>query len=313
MLSIIIPIYKSSDNLVECLDSVINQTLKEIEIILINDASPDHKDHELCKAYADKDKRIKYIIHESNTGQGGARNTGISNARANYIGFVDSDDWIESDMFEKLHTAIQTKKADASQCYFTEHIGSKSNLRKLKKFRKQKDFLNATNVLVWNKLFKKSLFVENNIFFPAGHSHEDTATIPRVAYFIHSMALVKEPLYHYRVNRAGATTTNYERIFNDHSVVFSMVKEFMENRDLWSSHRSYFDMRVIRSLLHDVTRLMRDNSLSEDSKKSMIDAGLNKTVSLLGNPQRINGSSLKEIKSSLQQYRLQLLVRSLKI
>jgi len=179
--SIIVPVYEVSEYLPRCLDSLVNQTLREIEIILINDASPDPQDDSVCKAYAAADQRIKYHIHAENTGQGGARNTGIKMASAELIGFVDSDDWVELDLYQKLLNALLKEDADASQCYFREHIGEHNQIRKIKKFRKQKDFLNATNVLVWNKLFKESLFTENDIFFPVGHSHEDTATLPRLS------------------------------------------------------------------------------------------------------------------------------------
>ena len=313
LITIIVPIYNSANYLAKCVDSLINQTLREIEIILVNDASPDPVDDRICQDYLGREKRIKYIRHEKNKGQGGARNTGIVNAISGIVGFVDSDDWVEPNMFEKLYGAMQKEGADVSQCYFTEHVGKKTNTRRLKKFKKQRDFLNATNVLVWNKLFKKTLFIENDIFFPEGHSHEDTATLPRLMYFVDSMALIKEPLYHYVVSREGSTTANYERIFNDHSVVFSQIKEFMIEMSVWNTHRTYFDFRIIRSLLHDVTRLIKDKSLSEDRKEVLIKGGLEKTIDLLTNPGEIRRSTLKETRKSLRTYRQKLFVRTIKI
>ena len=304
--SVIVPVYNVSKYLTKCLDSLVNQTLEEVELILVNDASPDLKDDAICKSYAKKDDRIRYIIHERNTGQGGARNTGIKSASAELIGFVDSDDWVEPDMYERLLSAILNEDADASQCYFTEHKGEKSQIRKLKKFRKQKDFLNATNVLVWNKLFRKSLFVDNDIFFPVGHSHEDTATLPRLAYFINTMAQVKEPLYHYISARDGATTANYERIFADHSFVYGMIKDFMLSKELWKTHRKYFDKRLIRSLLHDVNRLQNDKILSSIDKEELVREALDRSIQFLEYPERIRRYSLNKTKSSLEWYQFQL-------
>ncbi|MEQ9565662.1 MAG: glycosyltransferase family 2 protein, partial [Pseudomonadales bacterium] len=122
--SVVVPVYNVSDYVARCLDSLIDQTLNKIEIIVVNDASPDPEDEKICLAYAEKDSRIKYIKHDQNLGLGGARNTGIKHATAKYIGFVDSDDWVETDMFEKLHQAIKKSKADISQCYFMEHKGA---------------------------------------------------------------------------------------------------------------------------------------------------------------------------------------------
>ena len=223
-LSVVVPVYNVSKYLPKCLNTLTNQSFKDIEIILVNDASPDPEDDTICTFFSEKDDRIKYITHQENRGLGGARNTGIKAATSEYVGFVDSDDWVELDMFEKLYKAIRKKDADISQCYFMEHKGGLSNVRKLKRFRKKRDILNATNVLFWNKLFRKELFTKNNIFFPEKHSLEDLATMPRLLYHVESMAHVKEPLYHYIVTRLGALTANYNRIFADHSVVFNIIK-----------------------------------------------------------------------------------------
>lgn len=311
LVSIVVPIYKSADYLIKCVESLVNQTLKEIEIILVNDASPDPADDRVCNYYASNDKRVKYLVHQRNKGQGGARNTGIVNSSSTFIGFVDSDDWVEPEMFEKLYDAILREGTDVSQCYFTEHNGKKANIRKLKSFKRQKDFLNATNVLVWNKLFKKSLFTDNDIFFPEGHSHEDTATLPRLVYFVNSMAPVKEPLYHYIAKREGSTTANYERIFSDHSIVFQEIKDFMIEMDVWDTHRNYFENRMIRSLQHDLSRLIKEPSLEEKRKQTMVNEGLEKTIKLLSHPNKISMASLKETRRSLSHYKQKLIIKHL--
>lgn len=311
LVSIIVPIYKSSEYLTKCVDSLISQTLREIEIILVNDSSSDPLDDRICKAYVSKDRRIKYLIHEKNKGQGGARNTGIINASASFVGFVDSDDWVEVDMFEKLYRAIEYKKSDISQCFFREHLGTKSKIRRLKKFKKQEDFLNATNVLVWNKLFRKALFIENNIFFPEGHSHEDTATLPRLIYFVNSMARVKEPLYHYMVTREGATTANYSRIFSDHSAAFTTLKKFMIDKKVWDSLRVFFEKRMTKSLIHDVDRLIKESKLKDEEKDVILKYGLEKTAYLFRYPKKIDRSSIHGARKSLEDYRKSLIAEHL--
>ena len=101
LFSVVIPIYNVEKYLVQCLESVVNQTFKDIEIILVDDCSPDNC-IKICKDFAAKDNRIKIIQHKKNLGLGGARNTGIDHSSGEYIFFLDSDDWLELDLFEKL-------------------------------------------------------------------------------------------------------------------------------------------------------------------------------------------------------------------
>ena len=309
-LSVIVPVYNVSEYLTKCLDTLINQSLKDIEIILVNDASPDPEDDSICTSFSKKDDRIKYIIHHENRGLGGARNTGIKAASTDYVGFVDSDDWVELDMFEKLYKAIQKNNTDISQCYFMEHKGGFSNVRKLKRFRKKRDLLNATNVLFWNKLFRKELFTKNNIFFPEKHSLEDLATMPRLLYHVESMAQVKKPLYHYIVTRPGALTANYNRIFADHSVVFNIIKEYMEHQQVWDRDRPYFEKRVLKSLLHDVKRFAQDDLFTEREKSEILSRHLRKSLEFLEKPEAIATESIDLTEQSLRNYKWKLEVKS---
>ncbi|MEQ8626851.1 glycosyltransferase family 2 protein [Ekhidna sp.] len=310
-LSVVVPVYNVSKYLPKCLNTLTNQSFKDIEIILVNDASPDPEDDTICTFFSEKDDRIKYITHQENRGLGGARNTGIKAATSEYVGFVDSDDWVELDMFEKLYKAIRKKDADISQCYFMEHKGGLSNVRKLKRFRKKRDILNATNVLFWNKLFRKELFTKNNIFFPEKHSLEDLATMPRLLYHVESMAQVKEPLYHYIVTRLGALTANYNRIFADHSVVFNIIKEYMKHQQVWDRDRPYFEKRVLKSLLHDVKRFAQDDLFTEQEKNKVLNLHLHKSLTFLEKPEEIVIESIDLTEQSLRNYKWKLGVKSL--
>ncbi|MEQ6166306.1 glycosyltransferase family 2 protein [Ekhidna sp. MALMAid0563] len=310
-LSVVVPVYNVSKYLPKCLNTLTNQSFKDIEIILVNDASPDPEDDSICTFFSKKDDRIKYITHQENRGLGGARNTGIKAATSEYVGFVDSDDWVELDMFEKLYKAIRKKDADISQCYFMEHKGGLSNVRKLKRFRKKRDILNATNVLFWNKLFRKELFTKNNIFFPEKHSLEDLATMPRLLYHVESMAHVKEPLYHYIVTRLGALTANYNRIFADHSVVFNIIKEYMKHQQVWDRDRPYFEKRVLKSLLHDVKRFAQDDLFTEKEKNKVLNLHLHKSLTFLEKPEEIVIESIDLTEQSLRNYKWKLGVKSL--
>ena len=113
-ISVIVPIYNVEKYLAKCIDSIINQTLTNIEIILVNDGSTDNS-RKIIDKYDKKDSRIK-VIHKKNGGQGSARNAGLDIAKGEYIGFVDSDDWIDSNMYENLYNAAISNNADIVVC-----------------------------------------------------------------------------------------------------------------------------------------------------------------------------------------------------
>lgn len=124
MISIIVPVYNTEPYLRQCLDSILNQTLEEMEVICVDDGSTDESP-EICDAYADRDSRVK-VIHKENGGLVSARKAGLKAAIGEYIGYVDSDDWIESDMYEKLLTALTDGKADIAMCGRFEDTGDTS-------------------------------------------------------------------------------------------------------------------------------------------------------------------------------------------
>ena len=123
LLSVIIPVYKVEKYLRRCLDSIVNQTYKNLEIILVDDGSPDNSG-KICDEYAQNDKRIK-VIHQKNKGQGAARNTGIIAANGELITFVDSDDWIENNTYEIMVSKLLQYELDIIKCAIVETDGSK--------------------------------------------------------------------------------------------------------------------------------------------------------------------------------------------
>ena len=114
LVSIIVPVYNTGEYLYKCLDSIIDQNLQEIELILINDGSTDNS-AEICDRYSEKDKRVR-VIHKKNEGVSIARNVGIRAAKGEYIGFIDSDDWIEKEMYQDMYYHAKNKEADIVMC-----------------------------------------------------------------------------------------------------------------------------------------------------------------------------------------------------
>ena len=170
MVSIIVPVYKVEEYLPRCIESLINQTYKDIEIILVDDGSPDNCP-KFCDEYAKKDERIK-VIHKQNGGLSSARNAGIEHAKGEFISFVDSDDWVDSKFINCLYESIVSNDADFSSCVFCRTMGEED--RKLfaeaeeivtdKKFICAMDESSYTGYAC-NKLYKRNIIVDNEIFF----------------------------------------------------------------------------------------------------------------------------------------------------
>jgi len=158
LISIIIPVYNVEQYLVRCVDSVINQTYKNLEIILVDDGSTDNSG-KICDEYALKDNRIK-VIHKKNGGLPSARNAGLDIAIGEYIGFVDSDDYIVSDMYEHLYNLLLNNKADVSCCNFfnfkdNQYVDNQYGVDAVLNFGEV--LCVKQNVFVWNKLYKRAL------------------------------------------------------------------------------------------------------------------------------------------------------------
>ncbi|MFD9624839.1 glycosyltransferase family 2 protein [Peribacillus muralis] len=234
-ISIVVAAYNVEKYLKKCLDSLICQSLKEIEIIIVNDGSND-KTENIISEYKLKDSRIKSITKE-NGGLSDARNTGIKNASANYIAFIDADDYVDSMMYEKLYKVICEKNSDLAICGFFKVWESKQKIflpnEKLIRGNHLNNFIShhdETFVVAWNKLFKKSIIDEGEIYFQNKRFFEDVGFIPRYLYYCKSISLVKEPLYYYLQREGSITQSSGYNIDKSATNTLSVLNEFFERK-----------------------------------------------------------------------------------
>lgn len=209
--TVIVPIYKVEKELPRCLNSIINQTYKNLEIILVDDGSPD-KCGEICENYAKGDSRIK-VIHKKNGGLSSARNAGLEIASGEYVCFIDSDDYIAENFVEELYTASDKNDADISQCGYLQFSGEETfhiqEMERKFKILKGEELIHSIYtegipaVVICNKLFKRELF--KNIRFPDGKIHEDEAVIHELYYVAKKKIVINLPLYYY-VSRNDSIT-----------------------------------------------------------------------------------------------------------
>lgn len=211
LISVIIPIYNVENYLNKCLDSIIKQTYKNIEIICINDGSTDSS-LEILQNYAKKDVRIK-IINQVNKGLGTARNVGLSIANGEFISFVDSDDWVDEDLYK---TCIDNIKDDIDIVAFgAKTVNLKNNKiykgqYSSKNFKKGFNLLNLFNIhtVAWNKLYRHSFLLSNNIIFDTPKTGEDQFFFIKTVLNTQNIFILKKDLYFYCKYRKGALSNN---------------------------------------------------------------------------------------------------------
>lgn len=265
-----VPLYNTEKYLRKCLNSIINQTLSNIEIIIVNDCSPDDS-IKIAKEYQKHDNRIKIIEHKKNLGLGGVRNTLVKNATADYISFVDSDDWIEHNMFETLYNLIISEKSDIAVCSYNLVVGEKIINRRLFVRRtikkKEKTFFQQwleDNTIIdhmtWNKLYKKSLFTSNNIFFPEHIYHQDLATIPRLIHFCDKISFSDKILYNWRQRNNSTTFSVSRKRINDNYAAFDTLKNFLMDKNLYYDYEKEFYNLCFNSIKFNINNIIRSDS-----------------------------------------------------
>lgn len=214
LVSVIVPIYGVEDYLGKCIDSIINQTYKELEIILVDDGSPD-KCPEICDEYAKKDSRVR-VIHKKNGGLSDARNAGIDVAKGAYFVFIDSDDWVEATMVEHLLNSCKKYNVELATCarYITDGCNTSTVA-----FNGEEKVYSAENALseillgkamdvaAWDKIYARRLF--DCIRYPVGENNEDIAVFYKIVDSAGKVAHCGKAEYYYRSRPGSITKLKY--------------------------------------------------------------------------------------------------------
>ena len=234
--SIIIPVYNAEKYLGECLESLINQTLKEIEIICINDGSTDNS-LTILKSYQKMDSRIK-VINQKNSGPGKSRNTGIKFAKGDFIGFTDSDDWVEKDYFEKLYNAARQYNCDVAAGDFYRQ-GKFLKSKKLHYKQTSAFFTPAEKIrhafipkynYVWNKIYKRNTLLA--MPFPENCYYEDMRWLIKVIYNLNGFVTVPDTFYYYRKNQGSIVTQKTVKHQQDCKLAEKEIQKFLKKHNI---------------------------------------------------------------------------------
>ncbi len=216
LISVIVPVYRVEEYLERCVESILSQTYENLEVILVDDGSPD-RCPAICDAYVGKDARVK-VIHQENKGLSGARNAGIELAAGEYLAFVDSDDYVSPHFIEGLYELLQETGCGIGQCRFSYVKGEKlteegdsafciyrgeSLMEQLYGPEEKATYF----VVAWNKLYRAELFKETGIRYPEGRIHEDEATTYQLFHAAKKLAFLDKAMYGYYTENGGSITS----------------------------------------------------------------------------------------------------------
>lgn len=277
-ISVIIPVYNSSTYLRKCLDSVVNQTLKDIEIIVINDGSTDDSKN-IIEEYSCKYKNIIFIDQE-NKGIGKTRNIGIKKATGEYITFVDSDDYIKENMLEEYYKYAKKHNFDLVIGSYIKKINNKEIIFENNKF-KTGNVKTTPQILYlieygpWAKLYKREMLINNNIYFDEKRKYEDMPFVSKALLKSKLIGQITEPYYYYIIHNNSETTTMDKRVFD----ILDILKEIKD----YYKREYYLRDELDYVIINKVTTYMLQQRVQKDNKLRIefIDAGyafLNKNI-----------------------------------
>lgn len=270
MFSIIVPVYNVEKYLDKCLASILRQTFKNFECIIIDDGSPDNSNAIIDK-YVKLDERFK-VLHQQNMGVSAARNAGLAIAQGDYIAFVDSDDYISNEYLEKFALKIANTDADIVICGFIEVL---KDSQKTVCFEAPSTEVIKQNILAdiwpsypWNKCYKKYLF--ENIRFPVGKIFEDLLTIPELCLSAKTIVCIPDKLYYYNRQNLNSITSNLST-----EKRYDVFKGRFKNRQLAVQKQipclNLLDKKMVKETMITLLRNCNDNELSESQEQEMCD------------------------------------------
>lgn len=246
--SVIVPFYNVEKYIEKCLNSLVNQTLEEIEIILVNDGSTDNSykiANKFQEKYADKIK----CYEKSNGGLGDARNFGINYATGEYIAFLDSDDYVEPTMYEEMYEKAKQEEADMVECDFWWEYPDKKKEDIGATYSNQKEMLYKSRVVAWNKLIKREIYQNHpEARFSVGLRYEDIEGFYKILPYIRKVAFVRKCFIHY-VQRQGSISNTQNKRNEEIFTVLENVIEYYQKNNLYSEFQQELEYIYTRYLL----------------------------------------------------------------
>lgn len=274
--SVIVPVYNVEKYIDKCLLSLLNQTLDDIEIIVVNDGSPDNSQEIIDRYVKEYKTKIKSYI-KPNGGLSDARNFGIEHATGDYIGFVDGDDFVDIRMFETLYNKAIQDKYDLVVCnlnyvYDYDVVPTSSNV--LEDTEDIKKVMLNIYPTAWNKLYKKSFLNKHHLRFKKGVWYEDVEFIYRVLPFVNKIGQVKDCFYQY-VQREGAITKTYDKRLYNYIENWNGIIKYYKEKDIYHKFKNELEYCYVRYIYGTFVKQAMNYPDKEQFNQALIDAQKN--------------------------------------
>lgn len=241
--SIIVPVYNVYPYLDKCLNSLVSQTLKEIEIIVVNDGTLD-RSQEIIDCYVKRDPRV-ISLKKKNGGLSDARNYGLSYAKGEYVSFIDSDDYVDTTMMEKMYQKAKTDSCDLVECDFYWEYPDK---KVLDESHIVDEYFVDIRVVAWNKLYKRSLLEKTGVLFPKGLQYEDICFCYMLLPYVQKIGYVSEALYYYIQRDNSIANTSNKRVRETYDILI-LILDYYKEKGLYDEYYERLEYVIMKFIL----------------------------------------------------------------
>lgn len=266
--SVIVPFYNVEGYIEKCLETLVNQTLQDIEIILVNDGSKDRSVNIVKKFQSSYPEKIVYLEKE-NGGLSDARNYAIPHAKGEYIAFLDSDDYVEKDMYQKMYELAVKENSDMVECDFYWEYPNKTRKDVGEIYHGSNEMIEKIRVVAWNKLIKKEILEDTKIQFPKGYRYEDVEFTYKLIPYIKNVSFLKEACIHY-IQREGSISNSQNERTKEIFDVLEHVLQYYKEIDIYEKYKTELEYIYIRyafcSSLRRISKI-QDETVQEDLLK----------------------------------------------
>jgi len=245
--SVIVPVYNVENYIEKCLITLVNQTLQEIEIIVVNDGSTDNSKDIINKFLNKYPNKIKYLEKE-NGGLSDARNFGMPVATGEYIAFLDSDDYVELNMYEEMYNKAKEENSDYVECDFIWEYPNKTKVDTGLEYYGKEEMLLKARVVAWNKLIRREILEKNDFKFTKGVRYEDVDFFYKLVPNLNKVSFVRKPFIHYVQRNTSIANTQNEKTKDIFVVLDNTIKYYKEN-NLFEEYKNELEYTYTRFLL----------------------------------------------------------------
>lgn len=265
--SVIVPVYNVEKYIEECLNSLVNQTLEEIEIIIVNDGTKDDS-MKIVKKFQERYPKKIVCLEKDNGGLSDARNYGISYAKGEYIAFLDSDDYVERNMYKDMYELAKKEESDMVECDFYWKYPNKTKIDTGAIYHDKKEMLEKVRVIAWNKLIKRKILEKTKIEFPKGYRYEDVEFTYKLIPHLKKVSFLKRP-YIYYVQREDSISNLQNEKTKEIFDVLDHVINYYKEKNIYDEYKEQLEYIYTRYLLcSSLIRIVKIND--KETRKRLL-------------------------------------------